>query len=275
VCGLPLGEANGRAIEVRVGKYGLFVTDGQTRAPLPEDTVPDELTVQRAVELLAVAAEGPRKLCDDPATGKPVYVKTGRFGPYVQLGEMEGDEKPKMVSLLQGMEPADVTPETALRLLSLPRDLGEHPEDPEKKHVQALLGRYGPYVKWGEESRSIPNGVSVLEIGLGEAVEILKTPRSRRGQAAAPAPLREVGPHPEGGAMIKLLKGRYGPYVTDGTVNASLPKGMEPASLTVSDAVDLLRRRAERMKEGGGKPKRRPPPRKKKPPKGGAPEQGE
>jgi DNA topoisomerase-1 len=259
VCSLPLGEADGRKIEVRVGKFGLFLTDGTTNASIPEDTVPDELTVQRASELLAAAAQGPRKLCDDPATGKPVYVKVGRFGPYVQLGESDakdGGEKPKMVSLLEGMEPDDVTPETALRLLALPRDLGAHPEDPKEGHVFAMLGRFGPYVKWGEESRSIPRGVSVLEIGLAEAVELLKAPRGRRGRAAAPAALREIGPHPEGGATIRLFKGRYGPYVSDGKVNASLPKGADPMTVSLSDAVDLLRRRAERMKEGGGRGRR-------------------
>jgi DNA topoisomerase-1 len=261
VCGFKLGKLGEREIEVRVGKYGLFVTDGEHNASLPEDTVPDELTVEHAVEMIDAAARGPMPLGDDPETGKPVYLKSGRFGPYVQLGDPEkgGKEKPKMVSLLDGMEPESVDLATALRLLELPRDLGAHPKDEQGEHVFAHLGRYGPYVKWGKESRSIPADVGVLDIGLTRAVALLEEPRRRRGQRAPAKPLKELGPHPETGAELQVLDGRYGPYVTDGTLNASLPKSVEPAELTMGEAVELLQRRAERVrsKKAAKKPRRK------------------
>jgi DNA topoisomerase-1 len=259
VCGVALGKVGGRTIEVRVGRYGLFLTDGHHRAPLPEETVPDEMSLEKARELLTHAAKGPTPLGTDPASGKPVYLKSGRFGPYLQLGDVvEGEPKPKMASLLKGMDPKSVDLATALRLLALPRNLGPHPEDPEGKPVQALLGRYGPYVKWGTESRSIPPNISVLEITLAEAVALLKAPRLRAGRAA-PAPIRELGKHPDTGVTLRIMEGRYGPYVTDGTLNASLPRGMDPSEVTVADAVALLRARAERMSSGPRRPRRKKP----------------
>jgi DNA topoisomerase-1 len=279
-CSFPLGAGTESTVEVRVGKFGLFLSDGDRRASLPEDTVPDELTLEKANKLLDDAARAPVPLGKDPTTGEPIYVKTGRFGPYVQRGDAapvdpakgkrkgkgkaaaaaEGAApavKPKMVSLLPGMEPATMDLPTALRLLSLPRDLGEHPEDPAKAHVLARLGRFGPYIVWGAESRSIPAGTSVLEIDLAQAVALLKLPRQRRGRSAPAAPLRELGVHPGTGATLKIFDGRYGPYVSDGTLNASLSKTMDPQSLTVEQAVELLVARAEREKAGGGKRGRR------------------
>jgi len=255
VCAFALGEtADGRTIEVRVGKFGLFLSDGEHNASLREDIVPDELTLEHAQEMIEAAARGPVALGTDPETDKPVYVKNGRFGPYVQLGDPGEDKKapkPKMVSLLEGMEPENLDLATALRLLELPRDLGEHPEVQEgaeaKEHVFAHLGRYGPYVKWGKESRSIPADVGILDIDLTRAVALLKEPR-RRGRRAAAAPLRVLGAHPESGAELKILSGRFGPYVTDGTLNASLPKSIEPAELSIPEALELLARRAERVR---------------------------
>jgi DNA topoisomerase-1 len=258
-CAFPLGMSANGPVEVRVGKFGLFVSDGTRSASLPESTVPDELTLEKAEELLTAAARGPTPLGSDPATGLPVYVKVGRFGPYVQLGDARDadgkplPEKPKMVSLLPGMDAGTLTLSDALRLLTLPRDLGTHPEHPDGERILARLGKYGPYVSWGKESRTIPAGVSVLEITLQEAVELLKAPRQRRGQAAPRPPLRELGPHPVSGAQLKVLDGRYGPYVTDGTTHASLPKTMEPAELTLERAVELLAARAERQGAGGGR----------------------
>ncbi|MDA1195954.1 MAG: type I DNA topoisomerase [Planctomycetota bacterium] len=253
VCSIPLGQAGGKDIEARVGKFGLFVSDGERNASLPEDTIPDELTAEHALAAIEANARGPTPLGDDPDTGKPVYVKPGRFGPYVQLGDHddETNEKPKTASVLEGMQPESVDLALALRLLELPRDLGAHPEDEKQEHVFAHLGRYGPYVKWGSESRSVPAGTSILDIALPAAVELLKQPRRRRGQAAPAAALRELGAHPESGATLKILEGRWGPYVTDGRVNASLPKSMEPEELSIAEAVELLVRRAARMKAKG------------------------
>ncbi len=155
VCGFALGEAGGKQLEVRVGKFGLFVSDGENNASLPEDTIPDELTPEHALEMIELKLKGPVPLGPDPSSGEPVYVKNGRFGPYVQLGDMvDGGEKPKMVSLLEGMEPDSVDMETALKLLSLPRDLGEYAHEDKTEHVFAHLGRYGPYIKWGTDSTS-------------------------------------------------------------------------------------------------------------------------
>ncbi len=184
VCGLPLGETpEGEKIEVRIGRYGPFISSGDMRAGVPDDTPPDELTVARALELLEIAAKGPESLGEDPETGKAVYLKTGRFGPYVQLGEAEEGVKPKMASLLPGMAESAVDLGLALRLLSLPRVIGPHPED--GKDVLAANGRFGPYVKWGEEMRSIPAdgavGSRYRAGGGGGAVEAAQGAQTRGG----------------------------------------------------------------------------------------------
>ena len=140
------------------------------------------------------------------------------------------------------MEASELDLATALALLSLPRDLGAHPDSGER--VLAANGRYGPYLRCGSVSRSLPAGDKVLRIGLEEALQVLSQPAKRRGGASSPA--RELGAHPDSGAKIRLRKGRYGPYVTDGSTNASIPRGREPESVTLDDAVELLRARAAR-----------------------------
>lgn len=247
VCGIPLGsDPEGRTVEVRIGRYGPFVSNGEDRASLAENVAPDELTVERAVELLVEAAKGPQSLGDHPETNLPVYLKTGRYGPYVQMGD-QGDngEKPKMVSLLPGMSPEEVTFDLAVKLLEFPRNLGKHPE--EDNEVLVANGPYGPYVKAGTETRSIPtDDYSPLEMTLEDALAVLKLPK-RRGRATQPKSLKEIGKHPGTDAMIVLKSGRYGPYVTDGKVNASIPKGSNPEELTLEDAVNLIEARAARV----------------------------
>ncbi len=253
VCGIPIGKTeDGREIEVRVGRYGAFLTDGEYRASLNGQTAPDEMTLEVALEKLKEAEKGPQVLGDDPETGKKVYVKVGRFGPYVQLGDKDDDgEKPKMASLLKGTKPEDVDLQHALALLSLPKTLGEHPED--RQPVVAANGKYGPYIKWNKESRSIPDPMSPLTITLQQALELLKQPKGKaRNQ---PATLRELGKHPETEKDLVVKNGRYGPYVTDGEINASLQKDMEVEKLTMEQAVQLLQERAEKIKADGGKKK--------------------
>ncbi len=254
VCGIPIGKTeDGREIEVRVGRYGAYLTDGEYRCSLPGQTPPDEVTLEVGVEKLQEAEKGPQTLGEDPETGKQVYLKVGRFGPYVQLGDKEDDddEKPKMASLLKGTKPEDVDLSHALGLLSLPRTLGEHPED--KEPVVAANGRYGPYVKWNKESRSIPDPLTPLDITLEKALELLKQPKAKaRNQ---PATLRELGKHPETTKDLVVKNGRYGPYVTDGEINASLPKDLEVEKLTIEEAVRLLKERAEKIAADGGKKK--------------------
>ena len=170
----------------------------------------------------------------------------GRFGPYVQLGENSDDRKaakPKRASLFQGMHPDTVSLEEALKLLSLPREVGLHPAD--SQPIVASPGRYGPYIKHGNEFRSLDSEDQLFTITRDEAVQLLAAPKkSRRRQSAAKSVLRSLGAHPTSGATLNVLSGRYGPYVTDGTTNASLPRGTDPEQLTAEGAVELLAARA-------------------------------
>jgi len=243
--GKPEGEGEaGEDIYVRVGRYGPYLQQGERRASLPEDMPPDELAVPAALDLLNKASVADQPLGYCPETDKPVYLKVGRFGPYVQRGDTEAEEKPRNASLLPGMEPEDVDLDTALKLLSLPRTLGEHPTSGEP--VIAQNGRYGPYVKCGDETRSLPSDVSPLDVTLPQAVEILAQPKARRGQAGKKEPIKTFDASPVTGEPVRLLEGRYGPYVTDGTTNASLPRGASPDEVTFDQAVEWLRIRAER-----------------------------
>jgi DNA topoisomerase-1 len=247
VSSFPLGEpAEGphrQPIQVRVGRYGPFVEQGDRRASIPEKMPPDEMTVDVALELLDKSTQTEEPLGIDPDSHKPVFLKEGRFGPYVQLGTPEDGEKPKNASLLKGMSPDDVTLAVALKLLSLPRDLGDHPEW--KQPVTAYNGRYGPYVKSGEETRSLPPDVSPLDVTLEQAVALLAQPRTRgRGRAAPKEPLKTFDNSPVTGEPIRLLDGRYGPYVTDGTTNVSLPKGTQVDEITFERSVAMLAEKA-------------------------------
>ncbi len=244
---IPIGtDAEGNLIAVRVGRYGPYLErDGDT-APVPEDLPPDELTIAAAVELLEQKQEV-RLLGVDPETGLDVTVRTGRFGPYVQLGEQEegSKQKPKRASLFKTMDPAEITLEDALQLLALPRLVGTDPDDGEE--IYALNGRYGPYLKKGSETRSLESEEQILTISLDEAVALLRQPKRRRGSRAAAAPLRELGTDPVSGKPVVVKEGRYGPYVTDGEVNASLRKGDSVESITLERAAELLAARRARL----------------------------
>ena len=244
VCGFKLGEDEGEVVEVRVGRYGPFLSKGEVRASIANDIAPDELDLDRALALLAEAAKGPRVIGKEPGTDLPVYAKTGRFGPYVQLGDMEegSKEKPKMASLLKGMDPDTVTLEQALGLLHMPRVVGEHPTSGEE--VMAANGRYGPYVYCGKETRSLPEHLSPLEVTLDQAMELLDKPKERRQARARKAPLKILGPHPVSGEEVKILDGRFGPYVTDGTTNASVQRGTTVEEITLDMGVEMLALRA-------------------------------
>ena len=234
---------DGEPVHLRVGKYGPFLEHGERKASLPAGLAPDELTLDRAMELLEHASREDEPLGVCPETGRPVYVKQGRFGPYVQLGAADEDEKPRNASLLKGMQPQDVTLEVALKLLALPRTIGVHPD--QQQPIVAYNGRYGPYIKCGDETRSLPASLSPLEINLAEAVELLAQPKTTgRGRAAPREPLKVLGDSPVTQSPVKLLAGRYGPYVTDGVTNASLPKGIEPTQVTLEMALQWLAERA-------------------------------
>ncbi len=246
ICSLPLGNNDqGELVEVRVGRYGPFLSSGEKRVSVPDEMAPDEMTLAKAIELLQKGGDGPKCLGLHPDNGLEVFVKIGRFGPYFQLGDADKlEEKPKMASLLAGMEPETVTLEQAIAVLSLPREVGRQPnaETGDDEPILAQNGRYGPYLKWGKETRSIPPEFTPLTIDLATAQQLLAQPKQGRGrgQAAPKKALRELGPHPKSGAAVRLLDGRYGPYVTDGKTNASLGKDEDPAQLSMDRAVELL-----------------------------------
>jgi DNA topoisomerase-1 len=232
---------------IRIGRFGPYVEverDGETlRASLPRDAAPADLTSEHVEELLRQKLEGPDVLGHHPKTGEPIMVLNGQYGPYVQLGPVSDEHpKPKRASLPRGVKPEDVTLELAVGLLSLPRLLGVHPDG---SKILAGQGRFGPYIvldrgKEGKEYRSLKGDDHVLTITLKRALELLAQPKQGRGRRAAPAPLRELGPHPEDQAPVALYDGQYGPYVKHGTVSASIPKGTDPAGVTLADAVALL-----------------------------------
>ena len=235
---IPVGTgSDGDDIVVRVGRYGPYLQRGEERASIPEDLAPDEVTVERAEEMLA-APSGNRELGTDPESGLPVVARAGRFGPYVQLGDAEGGEKPRTASLFKSMSLDSVTLEDALALLRLPRVVGVDPATGEE--VVARNGRYGPYLQRGSDSRSLDAEERLLEVGLDEALALFAQPKQRRFGRAPAEPLRELGADPESGGTIVLREGRFGPYVTDGTVNASLRRGDDAATITPERAAELL-----------------------------------
>ena len=232
-------DENGEPVYVREGRFGPYVSRGQgenaERASVPEGTVPDELTVERAVELLSTPDE--KVLGTHPDTGEDISVRSGRFGPYVQLGE---GEKPKRSSLFATMTPETVTLEEAVKLLSLPRVVGIGAEGEE---VIVQNGRYGPFVKMGKETRSLKSEEQLLTITLEECQAVLNQPKTRGTQSRQAKTLQEIGPHPETGDPIVLKDGRYGPYVTDGKTNASLRESDTPEDITIDRALELIKLR--------------------------------
>ncbi|MBW8487276.1 type I DNA topoisomerase [Actinomadura parmotrematis] len=259
----------GSDIMVRVGRYGPYLDRDGERVNIPEDLAPDELDAAKAEELFAQPS-GDRELGADPATGHTIVAKSGRFGPYVTeiLPEppapAEGERKrakkadaakPRTGSLFKSMSLDTVTLDDALKLLSLPRDLGELDGEP----VTAQNGRYGPYIKRGTDSRSLAAEEDLFTVTLEQAKELLAQPKQRgRGRAAAAPPLRELGTDPASGKPMVIKEGRFGPYVTDGETNASLRKGDEIEKITDQRAAELLAERREKVAAGGGPKKKAP-----------------
>jgi DNA topoisomerase-1 len=234
-------------ITVRVGRYGPYLERGEQRANIPDDVVPDELTVEKAEELLSQPS-GERELGADPGSGRAIVARSGRYGPYVtEVLEEGAKEKPRTASLFKSMSLDTLTLDDALTLLSLPRVVGVASDGEE---VTARNGRYGPFVQKGKESRSLETEEQLLTIDLDQALAVLAQPRQRRGQRAASGPLKELGNDPGSGRPIVVKSGRFGPYVTDGETNASLRQGDDPESITQERALELL---AERRAKGPAK----------------------
>jgi DNA topoisomerase-1 len=289
ICELPLGlTEDGQVVAARVGRYGPYIQIGDTpvRANIPDDTAPDELTVARALQLLKDASQANKPLGTDPVSRMPVYVKSGRFGPYVQLGDMELNDKgkpkgdkPRMASLWPGMTVQTISLDEALLVLSYPKILGEHPVT--GLDVTMYDGKFGPYIAmegtakdgvYMKETRSLPERGLLLTMGLADAVELLKQPRIRGGRGAVvQPPLALLGQSLVTGQPIAVKTGRFGAYVTDGQVNATIPSGKDPARLSMDDALELIAAREAKMREQGLDP--RPPPKGQKAssPKKGAP----
>ncbi len=247
----PLGmDENGEMVVAKPGRYGPYVKRGENdTASIPEGLPPDELTLEKALELLA-APKGDTPIGEDPDSGLPVYVKTGRYGPYVQLGDADTlpeDTKPKMESLFKDMKPEDVTLDDALRLLSLPRVVGTDEET--GSPILARNGRYGPFISKGEEkgadTRSLESEEELFTVDLDRAKALFAEPKRRRGQAAPKPPLRELGIDPISESPVVVKDGRFGPYVTDGETNASLRKGDLVEEITIERASELLQIRRE------------------------------
>jgi DNA topoisomerase-1 len=226
---------------IRLGKNGAFI--GCSRYPECRHTRP--LSVANDNQTDNGLAGGPRVLGLDPETGLPVSVRDGRFGPYVQLGEDGGEEKPKRASIPREWKPAELTLETALKLLALPRLVGVHPETQEE--IIAGLGPYGAYLKHGKAYTRVQPPEEILDIGLNRAVALIAEGGAKRGpRRAEPKVLRELGAHPDDGAPVRILDGRFGPYVTHDGINATLPRGSTVEDIDMTSAVALLRARAER-----------------------------
>jgi DNA topoisomerase-1 len=238
---------SGAPIRVRIGRYGPFLQVGEggpgKTASLPPTLAPADLSAEKAMALVRAKAEGPRLLGVDPKTGLNVYAINGRFGAYIQLGETPEKgvkEKPKRSSLTGGLTESTVTLDDGLKLLELPRELGSHAESGQL--IVAGLGRFGPYVKHGDDYRSLEATDDLFAIDLERAMALLAAPK-RSARQVAKRVIRKIEA-PDGGSALQVLEGRYGPYVTDGTTNASIPRGTDPATISLEDSRALIEARA-------------------------------
>ncbi|WP_083460061.1 type I DNA topoisomerase [Jiangella muralis] len=249
ISSFPIGEG----FTVRVGRYGPYLEDIEgNRGSIPEDLPPDELTVELAGELVA-RGNGDRELGENPATGRTVVAKSGRYGPYVTEllpDDAPKNERPPTASLFSSMSVDTVSLDEALQLLTLPRVVGK---DAEGAEIVATNGRYGPYVKKGTDSRSLPDEASLFTVTVEEAEKLFAQPKGRRGARAATPPLRELGTDPASGKPLVVKDGRFGPYITDGEINVTVPRGTDIEQLTTERAVELI---AEKRAKGPAPKKR-------------------
>ena len=235
---LPVEGLNG--YQIFIGRFGPYIqtgTNGETvSASIPQNVTPGDISATKIQKLVEVSESADEPLGKDPESGKDVYVLTGRYGPYVQLGEnTEDKKKPRRVSLPKGLSVDQVDLETALKILSLPRTLGQHPET--GKDIKAGIGRYGPFVVHDGTFASLKKTDNVLDVTLERALELLSQSK-KKGKSSSV--LKELGSHPGDGKEIRVMTGRYGPYIKHGKKNISLPKSVEPDNITLEEAVELI-----------------------------------
>jgi len=236
-------SCNVGTLSLRLGKHGAFV--GCSNYPDCRFTRPLGGGDGQSV------VEGDGEIGTHPEHGQTIYLKDGRFGPYLEM-KLEGEDKPRRSSLPKGWDPASITLDKAIMLIDLPRQVGPHPDDGEM--IEAGLGRYGPFVKHGKTYANLPSIEEVFEVGINRAVTLIEDKKANGGRGRAAAePLKELGEHPDGGP-IQVMAGRYGPYVKWAKVNATLPKDITPESVTLEQAVELVNAKA-----GSAKGKRKAP----------------
>jgi DNA topoisomerase-1 len=241
-----------QGVDIRIGKYGAYIVrkkgEEELHASIPDDLPPSDLTPEKIEEILEISAKGPQPIGQDPKTGKNVYRLTGRFGPYVQLGEATEDEpKPRRASIPRGFDAKNVTIEQALQFLSLPRELGLHPTT--QKPVAANAGRFGPYVVHDGDFRSLKKEDNVYTVTLERALELLAQEKKGRAQASV---LKELGVHPKDQKPVQILDGKYGPYIKYASKNVTLPKEAKPEAVTLEQALIWIEEAPAKKKGRGG-----------------------
>ncbi|MDR8393718.1 type I DNA topoisomerase [Aliifodinibius sp. S!AR15-10] len=234
---LPLKDLDN--IDVLVGRYGPYIKSkrngDEVTTSIPNQWYPSDITVEKLEELVKAEEQGPKSIGDHPETGEPIFVLNGRYGPYVQVGEVTDDnKKPDRASLLKGMKPEDVDLDLALQLLDLPRLLGKHPET--GKDVRAGVGRYGPFVVHDGTFASLRKNDHVLEVDLDRALELL----AQKKKPKRSNEIKSLGEHPSNGKKVRVMTGRYGPYIKYGKKNISLPDDVDPEEVSMDDAVKLI-----------------------------------
>jgi DNA topoisomerase-1 len=220
--------------DIKIGRFGAYIEKGELHASLPVDMGPADLTAEKISDILLRAKEGPQSLGKDPKTNLDIYALQSHFGPYVQLGEAKDkDDKPRRASIPKDISPNDLTLEKALELLSLPKELGLHPET--KKPIVSNIGRFGPYLLHDGEFRSLKKEDNAYTIDLKRALEVLAEPKVGRSTKI----LKDLGLDPKSKKKVSILEGKFGPYAKVGMMNLSLPKGTDAAKITLEDVLKL------------------------------------